>query len=246
MSNIEAFSAIGQFCYRFCDLALGRKDKLLEIGGSSCDLAANMDKFEAGQGGVWCGGAANMCAQMLNASGRVDKAWYYADGIPQLKHAMTLAMIDGVLYHFDPSFNGEFLDAQDRTMPFLDVLRAIKARTPPRWRQHYAEKTIHARHLAGLQRWSAIEIDPCRIVAAPDDSGVTGRGVVTASVFRVRHNRMALIDQALIALGYPAEPAGELWHYLRLHPTTVENVDYGDPDTTRDEVLRAIQSVVAP
>ena len=245
MSDLEGLSAIGRFCHQFCDLSLLNRHQVLTIGGGAADLASNMDKFNNNEGGVWCGGTAIMCAQMLNASGRVDKAWYYGDGIPILTHATTLAMVGGILYHFDPYFNGEYIDAQGQIMPYLDVLRAIKSRRPPQWRQYYAEKKIHALCLEDLQRWGVIAVNPRSIVETPATLGIIGRGVVTARVYCEQHERKDLIDQALIDLGYPAEPNDELWHYLRLHPTAVASVDYGDTDTSKADVLRSIQAVVS-
>lgn len=105
-------------------------------------------------------------------------------------------------------------------------------------------RKIHALCVEQLERWSAVPPDPRSIVQTPDTLGIIGR-VVTAKEFRERYERKDLADQALIDIGYPAKPCDELWHYLRLQPTTVENVDFGDTDTSKAEVLRSIQATVS-
>lgn len=246
MSDLEAFSAIGQFCHRFCDLAMTHAS-VFRIDGGCSDLASNLDKFEKNQGGVWCAGAALMCAQMLNASGRVNKAWYYADGIPVFTHATALATVDGVLYQFDPYLNGEYTDDQGQIMPYLSVLQAIKRGHPPAWRQFHAEKSIHVESVNALENyWN---LDPATApklrlkLEAPGAGELIGRAIVTASQFQKIYMHKELVDDELIKLGYPADPEDQLWHYLRLHPIKIVNSFYGDPDDSGDRVLSWIRAV---
>ena len=246
MSDLDAFRAIAQFCHMFCDIATTKID-MVEVRGGHADLAANMDRFEKNEGGVWCAGMAHMCAQMLNASDRVDKAWYLNEHIEVFSHATTLAQIGGVLYQYDPYLNGEYVDDQGEIMPYLDVLRAIKARKPPQWRQHFAEKDIHAKSMKDLRRWNDEIMTPVQFrlkLKTPGSTFGRGRGVFTARTFRMNYYRREIVDHELIELGYPAEPYDQLWHYLRLHPIAVGSSYYGDTDDTRDSVFRSIQAVV--
>ena len=246
MSDLDAFRAICQFCHMYCDLTT-TVDYLLTVSGGTLDLGANMDMFERNEGGVWCSGMALMCAQMLNASTRVDKAWYSEEGIPVFTHATTLATVRGVLYQYDPYFNGEYVDDQGEIMPYLKVLRAIKSRTPPRWRQHFAEKDIHAESFGSLKVWNDNMMDPVQFRLKrklPSSEHGIGRGLVTAKAFWSNYFEKHLVKQALIDLGYPAKPTSQLWHYIRLHPIAVGNANYGDPDTSYLRVFSSIHSAL--
>lgn len=264
MSDVDAFRAICQFCHGFCDLAT-TSAALIEVGGGMSDLDADWWRFERNEGGVWCGGMAQMCAKVLNASGRVDKSWslgecialnadgpfdpsWYSDpAVLFFSHASTLASIGGVLYQYDAYFNGEYVDAFGEILPYVSVLRAIKSRKPPAWRQHFREKSIHAESLKNFEEWNDRIVSPpeYRVKSPSNSSGHgLGRGIVTLNTFRMNYYQRDLVDRALIGLGYPADPESELWHYMRIHPVALVNSNYADLDNRNERLLDEIKAIV--
>ena len=124
-------------------------------------------------------------------------------------------------------------------MPYLDVLREIKARKPPQWRQHFAEKDIHAKSMKDLRRWNDEIMTPVQFrlkLKTPGSTFGRGRGVFTARTFRMNYYRREIVDVALPRHGVAgggAAVTGDA-HYPGGRIPTMTNDDHDDHDDHDD------------
>lgn len=181
-------------------------------------------------GGVYCGGAAIMLSRVYKAAGFNSLIYNFgATGGPS--HATTLVEVDNELIVQDAYLNFEYVDAQGKPIPFLDLISRIVAGVPPAVKAGMAnrpwmfESLTAAEGSVGPQKNAMT----CQTVA----KGVRCNAVITLSHFLEMNPN---IPDFLQLRGWPRQ-----FEYLMLYPISVDSL-YPDGDARAKILLDEVRA----
>lgn len=186
----------------------------------------------AKDGGVYAGGVAIFLSRFYKAAG--FNSWEYNFGeADRATDATTLVEVDGNVIVQDAHFNFEYVDANGKPIPFLDLISRIADGTPPTAKTETAKRPWLFASLAEAQGTLGPYND--KVTCETRTVGVSCIANITLSGFL----EMSAIPDFLKSRGWPQQ-----FEYLMLYPISIDSL-YPDGDAPAYRLLNEIKRKIS-